>query len=117
MAKKMVDITGERFGMLTAISPMEERSANGQMRWLCLCDCGEYAIYPAGQLRQRNVKSCGCLKKRIEQPRYAELPQAFRDCTLAPNGKFETGCVALLELMCVTRGKCSFYSPPKDPEF
>ena len=34
------DITGLRFGKLTAVRPTKERSRRGSTVWLCRCDCG-----------------------------------------------------------------------------
>lgn len=42
-----VDITGQRFGRLTAIKliPREERTwSNKERAWLCKCDCGNECI-------------------------------------------------------------------------
>lgn len=55
---KRLDIAGQRFGMLTAIS----RSTNvgGQSMWLCFCDCGAQCIKQLGNLRSGHTSSCGC---------------------------------------------------------
>lgn len=55
------DISGMRFGKLTAISPTKERSARGSTLWKCRCDCGKEILAEAGQLISGNRKSCGCL--------------------------------------------------------
>lgn len=57
---KMIDITGMRFGLLTAIRPTNKRAANGSIIWLCLCDCGNYVEVPIGQLMRGHTLSCGC---------------------------------------------------------
>ncbi len=57
------DISGRRFGKLTAIQPTEERSARGSAVWLCRCDCGKEVHAEAGQLLSGNRKSCGCLSR------------------------------------------------------
>lgn len=56
------DITGERFGKLTAIRPTGERSGRGGLMWLCRCDCGKEVCASLNQLISGNKKSCGCLK-------------------------------------------------------
>ena len=33
------DITGQRFGLLTAQYPLQTRDASGSMVWHCTCDC------------------------------------------------------------------------------
>ena len=59
---KMVDITGMRFGLLTAIECTEKRATNGSVIWKCLCDCGnqEFVEVPANQLIRGHTLSCGC---------------------------------------------------------
>lgn len=62
-----IDITGQRFGRLTAIKliPKEERTwSNKERAWLCKCDCGNETIVRQRSLRSaRMTKSCGCLRK------------------------------------------------------
>ena len=62
-----IDITGQRFGRLTAIKliPKEERTwSNKERAWLCKCDCVNEIIVRQRSLRSaRMTKSCGCLRK------------------------------------------------------
>lgn len=55
------DITGMRFGKLTAVRPTEERGCRGSIVWLCRCDCGKEVLAELGQLTAGYRKSCGCL--------------------------------------------------------
>lgn len=55
---KRIDISGQRFGRLTAI---ERRGKD----WICLCDCGEKTQVYLGNLRGGVTKSCGCLRKQL----------------------------------------------------
>ncbi len=55
------DISGERFGKLTALRPTSKRSRNGSTMWLCRCDCGNKLQVDLGQLMAGSRKSCGCL--------------------------------------------------------
>ena len=55
------DISGERFGKLTALEPSGERSARGGVLWLCRCDCGKEALVELSRLISGSRKSCGCL--------------------------------------------------------
>ena len=65
---KGIDITGQRFGYLTAIKliPKEERTwANKERAWLCKCDCGnEVIVRQRSLLGARVTQSCGCLRKQ-----------------------------------------------------
>lgn len=57
---KAIDITGLRFGKLIALKPTEKR-CNGQVYWLCQCDCGKQAKVLKSALMNNNrpTKSCG----------------------------------------------------------
>ncbi len=55
------DITGQRFGKLTALYPTEKRGSGGSMIWHCKCDCGGEVDAPLHQLTAGYRKSCGCL--------------------------------------------------------
>jgi hypothetical protein len=58
------DLTGETFGRLTVICKAESKKfpcGSTQAQWLCHCDCGNDCLVLAGNLRQRNTQSCGCL--------------------------------------------------------
>lgn len=57
---QFVDMTGMRFGRLVAISKTNERSANGSVKWLFRCDCGNEVVIDGSSVRNGSVKSCGC---------------------------------------------------------
>lgn len=61
MSRRAIDITGQRFGLLTAIELTEERYQGKTRMWLCRCDCGGERLALGTDLRHGNVKSCGCL--------------------------------------------------------
>ena len=52
------DITGQRFGMLTAL----HRSEQNYGHWICRCDCGEITDVSIYKLLDGEAKSCGCKK-------------------------------------------------------
>lgn len=54
------DISGQRFGKLTAVEPTGE-ILNGSVIWRCQCDCGGEVFAPLHQLTAGYRKSCGCL--------------------------------------------------------
>lgn len=58
------DITGEKYGKLTAIRPVERRTKSGGIIWLFECECGNTKEIPANSVRSGLVKSCGCLHKK-----------------------------------------------------
>lgn len=61
----MIDLTGQRFGMLTVLSEMERRRySSGLYRmWLCECDCGNVIEARQDLLRSGRTQACGCLKR------------------------------------------------------
>jgi len=56
------DISGHRFGKLTAIKPSHQDSSY-RWHWLLVCDCGERVTAPKNALDAGYNKSCGCTKK------------------------------------------------------
>lgn len=63
MSKSIRDLTGQKFGKLTALEPLEKRKAK-KVVWLCKCDCGNYYEIVGTSLTSGNAKSCGCLTKK-----------------------------------------------------
>jgi NTP pyrophosphatase (non-canonical NTP hydrolase) len=49
---------GDVFNSLTVVSKAEKTS--GQLRWLCICICGNYTEVDSFDLRNGKTKSCGC---------------------------------------------------------
>lgn len=58
-----IDLSGKRFGMLVAISPIEGSRASVR-RWLCQCDCGNTSTPTVYNLRSGGSSSCGCEVRR-----------------------------------------------------
>lgn len=56
---KSVDLSGERFGLLTAYR-QAGRTRTGQALWLCVCDCSRPTAVAAVNLVSGGSKSCGC---------------------------------------------------------
>jgi hypothetical protein len=52
-----VDITGKRFGKLTA--KYSEPGRGGNTKWICECDCGRQKKVELGHLKSGATKSCG----------------------------------------------------------
>ena len=57
---KKVDITGMKFGLLTATEPTGKRATNGSVIWKCMCDCGNLTEAPIHQITRGHTLSCGC---------------------------------------------------------
>ena len=66
MGKKL-DLTGRRFGRLTALFPTDRRGKKGSVYWHCRCDCGKEVEVSENGLVHGNYRSCGCLKREIQR--------------------------------------------------
>lgn len=51
---------GNKYGRLTVIAETSAR-ANGNVCWLCKCECGNQTIVAGNSLRNGSTQSCGCL--------------------------------------------------------
>ncbi len=56
------NLVGERFGRLL-VQRQLGTNQYGQMKYECLCDCGNTAVSIAGNLKNGHTKSCGCLRR------------------------------------------------------
>lgn len=56
------DVTGLRFGRLTAVSYSGVTGKGCRASWLCECDCGNKVVVAINNLIN-GTKSCGCLRK------------------------------------------------------
>ena len=63
---RKLDLTGQRFGRLTALRCTEEKQ-NGNYLWLCTCDCGKEVVIKADHLRRKDTMSCGCIRKGAQK--------------------------------------------------
>lgn len=62
------DFTGERQGRLVMVSATDERE-NGNVIWLCKCDCGETVKISTASWRS-GTRSCGCLGHGVNHSGY-----------------------------------------------
>ncbi len=53
---------GDRFGSLTVIE--KDNRPRRTSSWLCRCDCGNEAYFPASRLLKGTARSCGCKSNR-----------------------------------------------------
>lgn len=69
---KFQDITGQKFGMLTAVS---YEIINSKTYWDCLCDCGNKIRVAGGNLKNGHTTSCGCINYSIGEKNIKNLLQ------------------------------------------
>lgn len=68
MPRKIPDISGQKFGRLTAVSLLPRHNWRGRdATWLCKCDCGKEFNARGSALRSGNTKSCGCLVREVSR--------------------------------------------------
>ena len=64
MGRKVLDLTGMKFGRLTVTKLLDYRRNGFLVVWLCECECGNYISVSAGSLKNSGTRSCGCLRRR-----------------------------------------------------
>lgn len=65
--KNGLNIHSRRFGRLVALYPTERRDKRGSIYWHCRCDCGNEVEVTENGLVHGSYRSCGCLKREIQQ--------------------------------------------------
>lgn len=78
---ELIDITGEKYGMLTIIerAPSVKYGRTIHTMWACLCDCGKPATRNGAQIRRGAIISCGCLKNTQDPVRSEEVRRQARE--------------------------------------
>lgn len=54
------DLTGQRFNKLMFVK--YDSTIDNRAKWLCVCDCGNEAVFNAQSVKNGNIKSCGCIR-------------------------------------------------------
>lgn len=63
-----ISLVNRKFGMLLVLEELPRRPGDRQVRYSCLCDCGNTVETDAACLRG-GKKSCGCLRGRKKELR------------------------------------------------
>jgi hypothetical protein len=93
---KKLDISGEKYGLLTAIAHVE--SEGKDTKWKFKCDCGNVVIKHLGNVRNGHTKSCGCLKHKkkdvvdLTGKRFGRLVVDSFDCYIDKGYKWNCTC-------------------------
>lgn len=72
----LVDIKGQKFGMLTVIHRVENR--NKRVYWKCLCECGNEVEVESYPLRSGHTRSCGCVSNNKNKTRSSTLSGKYK---------------------------------------
>ena len=67
-------LTGKVFGRLTVL--YRDGTLKKQSAWMCVCECGEQVLLPAGYLTTGDTRSCGCLKSEESKARFTTHGQS-----------------------------------------
>ena len=76
MSRKLIDLTGQRFGRLTVLyrdKEKENEKRNKTTFWKCKCDCGNEVSVTSGSLRGGRTNSCGCLAEDVRHNKKNDL--------------------------------------------
>ena len=65
------DITGQKFGKLTALEYFTNEE--GKTFWKCKCDCGNITIVQRNNLVNGHTQSCGCIAYSIGETNIANI--------------------------------------------
>lgn len=90
------DLSGQKFGKLTVIKP-GEKDKQGNVKFLCECECGEFVEVRGNSLISQNTQTCGkCanisngeskIKQLLEDNNiYYEHQKTFKDCRYEDTG-------------------------------
>lgn len=61
---RFIDLTGQKYNMLTAVRFLEVRNKNAY--WECKCDCGNLHTITGADLKRGQTKSCGCARSKLQ---------------------------------------------------
>lgn len=105
---KKADIRNQRFGMLVAKEPTEQREF-GNVVWKCECDCGNIVYKATNRLSRKRMCSCGChvaewnkkKRKKIAKQRFGSLVAIEPTGAVTEQGqciwRFQCDCGKIIE--------------------
>jgi hypothetical protein len=88
---KMIDVTGQVFGRLTAIERVKIRGRK-EIYWRCQCSCGKLTEVMAQNLREGKIQSCGCLKAERVSARLSTHRHSRVGARQKPSSEYKTWC-------------------------
>lgn len=92
---KVIDITGQKFNMLTAMELVRTEKKIGSI-WRFECECGNIVELPAGRVKYGTTKSCGCIKRDTD----SLVGKRFAHWTVVERVYTEKGAYWLCECDC-----------------
>ena len=99
--KRMVDLSGQKFGQLTAVRRTDRKRGSNYL-WECKCDCGNTVYVTVNALTAGNTKSCGCSRRRNIQKIREKMGNVTEHLTL-----IDGTCVEKIENQSLRRDNSS----------
>jgi hypothetical protein len=87
------DLTGQKFGRLTAISQaanVTRRGGGSRTAWNCKCNCGNSAVVVSHQLVAGTTQSCGCYQVETRIQSNTIHGQCSRGCKTTEFNRWNT---------------------------
>lgn len=107
------DLSGQRIGILTVVSPAPSVMIGGKPRraFTCTCDCGVTKVISSHALMAPNRKSCGCLEYAREAKRPIELMYRYAKARAI---KYKDKCFefTLEQFEALSLGDCTYCGTP-----
>lgn len=109
------EIIGHKFGKLIVLNTSGTRGNRGQIRYDCICDCGNTHTVSGESIRSGKSKSCGCNRyeykpKTYNQNRENQMWKQLYKSTIVKRSKKNNWCVliSLPEFIKLSKSNC-FY--------
>lgn len=80
------DLSGQKYNLVTILSPTNKRDSSRRVVYKCKCDCGTIFETAGTKVKKGYVKSCGCLQK-INLQKYLDTVNYATDETGNVYGK------------------------------
>lgn len=73
------DLSGMKFEKIRVIKESDRNPYDGKILWDVICDCGTKFITQGTSLKTGKTKSCGCLRMKKNNQKYATQDLKFDD--------------------------------------
>lgn len=103
---ELVDISGQKFGFLTAIEP--EPKGPKRRRWVCICDCGKSMLAHGSSLRNGSKKTCGHCPSLMLPPGEAAFRQLMNQYRQNARNRGHEFSLTAEEFKSITSSDCEY---------
>jgi hypothetical protein len=105
------DITGKKYGMLTAVEFCYRKAPLGRTVWMFRCDCGRLKEMKSADVVAGKTRSCGCIsfgreiRHKLEESSFYGMLNAYRGGAKHRGFSFE---LTVEEFRALTKGNCAY---------